>query len=55
MEKHNLEELLTECYIWLDYIAENECACESSNYYEPEFICGIHRLIIRIEDALGEE
>lgn len=28
-------------------------ACEPGNAYSPEFICGVHRLIIKTEEALA--
>jgi hypothetical protein len=34
-------------------LAEIDCACESGNQYEPEFVCGWHQTVYEIEESRG--
>jgi len=50
-----MEDILKEClvYLYLENPYDKKCdACEPGNQYNPEYICAVHRLIIRIEDVL---
>lgn len=38
----------------LGIAADNECGCESGSPAQPEFVCGWHQSLFRVEDAIAK-
>ena len=38
----------------IDELVGPDCGCESGTEFEPEFICGWHKVVVDLEDTVSE-